>query len=92
MMMAVLDDVGLYSPSVVRMEATTSTVQGESGHGHAPGGLRARSHHLIRGSTLKPPTLARHRSNHLHELFYDGGPGKGTYKPPPTGRARKRSK
>ena len=20
---------------------------------------------------LKPPTLARHRSNHLHELFYD---------------------
>ena len=27
--------------------------------------------HFVRGSTLKPPTLARHHSNHLHELFYD---------------------
>ena len=28
---------------------------------------------VVRGSTLtlKPPTLARHHSNHLHELFYD---------------------
>ena len=25
----------------------------------------------VRGSTLKLPTLARHHSNHLHELFYD---------------------
>ena len=45
-------------------------------------------------STLKPPTMARHHSNHLHELFYTGGPGKkhGTNKPPPTGRVRERSK
>ena len=26
---------------------------------------------VVRGSTLKPPTLARHHSNRLHELFYD---------------------
>ena len=24
---------------------------------------------VVRGSTLKPPTLARHHSHHLHELF-----------------------
>ena len=44
---------------------------------------------------LKPPTLARHHSNHLHELFYDRrGSGKehGTNKPPPTRRDRERSK
>ena len=26
---------------------------------------------VARGSTLKLPTLARHHSNHLYELFYD---------------------
>ena len=27
---------------------------------------------VVRGSTLiETPTLARHHSNHLHELFYD---------------------
>ena len=26
---------------------------------------------VARGSTLKLPTLARHHSNYLHELFYD---------------------
>ena len=43
---------------------------------------------------LKPPTLARHHSKHLHELFYEGGPGKGhgTNKPPPTGRVQKGQK
>ena len=43
---------------------------------------------------LKPPTLARHHSNHLHELFYDRGPGEeqGTNKPPPTRRVWERSK
>ena len=43
---------------------------------------------------MKPPTLARHHGNHLHELFYTGGPSKqhGINKPPPTGRAQERSK
>ena len=43
---------------------------------------------------LKPPSLTRRHSNHLHELFYTGGPGKehGTNKPPPTGSIRERSK
>ena len=43
---------------------------------------------------LKPPTLARHHSNHLHELFYAGDPCKehGTNKPPPTGRVQETSK
>ena len=43
---------------------------------------------------LKPPTLARHHSNYLHEFFTTGGPGKeqGTNKPPPTRRVRERSK
>ena len=43
---------------------------------------------------LKPPTLARHHSNHLHELFMTGDPDKeyGTNKPPPTGRVQQRSK
>ena len=26
---------------------------------------------VVRGSALKPPTLARHHSDYLHELFYD---------------------
>ena len=48
----------------------------------------------VRGSTLKPPTLARHHSNYLHEFFTTGGPGKeqGTNKPPPTRRVWERSK
>ena len=48
----------------------------------------------VRGSTLKRPTLARPHSNHLHELFTTGGPGKehGTNNPPPTGRVWERSK
>ena len=43
---------------------------------------------------LKPPTLARHHSNYLHEFFTTGGPGKeqGTNKPPPTRRVWERSK
>jgi len=43
---------------------------------------------------LKPPTLARHPSNHCMNCFMTGGPGKehGTNKPPPTGRVRERSK
>ena len=43
---------------------------------------------------LKPPTLARHHSNYLHEFFTTGGPGKEqeTNKPPPTRRVRERSK
>ena len=43
---------------------------------------------------LKAPTLVRHNSNHLHELFKPGSPGKEhrTNKPPPTGRVGKRSK
>ena len=43
---------------------------------------------------LKPPTLARHRRNHLHELFYDRKSYKehGTNNPPPTGRVQERSK
>ena len=42
---------------------------------------------------LKPPTLAKHHSNQLHE-FIAGDPDKeyGTNKPPPTGRVRERSK
>ena len=43
---------------------------------------------------LKPPILARHHSNHLHEFFTTGRPSKeqGTNKPPPTRRVRERSK
>lgn len=43
---------------------------------------------------MKPPTLARHPSNHLHELFQTRGPGKehGTNKPPRTQRVWERSK
>ena len=45
---------------------------------------------------LKPPTLARHHSNHLHGYygFTTGGPGKEhrTNKLPPTGRVQERSK
>ena len=43
---------------------------------------------------LKLPTLTRHHSNHLHELFMTGGPAMehGTNKPPPTGRIQERSK
>ena len=49
---------------------------------------------LVRQSLLtETPALARHHSNHLHELFTTGGPGKeqGTNKPPPTRRVRERS-
>ena len=43
---------------------------------------------------LKPPTLARHHSNHYMSCFMTGDPDKefGTNKPPPTGRVRERSK
>ena len=43
---------------------------------------------------LKSPTLARQHSNHLHELFYTGGPGKENRanKPPSIGRVPERSK
>ena len=43
---------------------------------------------------LKPPTLARHHDNHLHELFTTGGSGKEhrTNKLSPTGRVQERSK
>ena len=43
---------------------------------------------------LKLPTLARHHSNHLHELFYEGGPGKEheANKPPSTTRVQEKSK
>ena len=42
---------------------------------------------------LKPPTLARHHSNYLHELFYDRKSCKehGTNNPPPTWRVRETS-
>ena len=43
---------------------------------------------------LKPSTLARLHSNHLHGCFMTGGPAKehGTNKPPPTGRVWESSK
>ena len=43
---------------------------------------------------LKLPTLARHHSNHLHELFYEWGPGKEheAKKPPSTTRVQEKSK
>ena len=42
---------------------------------------------------LKPSTLARHHSNHLHKLFYDRRSQlHGTNKPPPMGRVWERSK
>ena len=43
---------------------------------------------------LKPPTLARHHSNHWMSCFMTGGPGKEheTNKPPPTRRVQERSK
>ena len=51
---------------------------------------------LLLGEThwLKPSTLARHHSNHLHSCFMTGGPSKEqeTNKPPPTGRVQERSK
>ena len=39
---------------------------------------------------MKPPTLARHHSNHLHEFFYDRRSwySQETNKPPPNGRVQ----
>ena len=43
---------------------------------------------------LKPPTLARHHSNHCMSCFMAGDPDKeyGANKPPPAGRVRERSR
>ena len=37
---------------------------------------------------MKPPNLARHHSNHLHELFYSGGGGKTSFPSPSAGDLR----